>query len=812
VAKKNAGRVEHAIRFILCIISITVCYGNSASGSVSEFESVLIRLGSADDFSSSAKGFLPDAGNWGRAGKDGEVAYRQLKPGTKTNVLFAAFDVDTKGFCKHDMILEIFYRDDIKQWTDKNNRVQGRVLIQSRIDFAKGNEYIELGHLTAVQDRQWKVARIFLERTARQVIRVIDGSFQFKIVTPGSPADAIPISYIKLSSVSHGQLVSLREEDRLKRGLKRVEYKPPADKKTCFGQTKTDFVVYPVNYLRLVFPNSAVDSNKLNKPLRCFEVPGQDEPVSFVIHAYKDLQKVRVVVNDLHGPGGKIPSANVDVRNVRYNDQRWTWGQAVSYGTCPDYLGFPDPVADIKANANCQFWLTIKVPASTAPGLYEGEAGIYSNGEQVQILPLSVEVLPIKLLPNRVKHFIFHDPRTRDFHQDFIKVLQDMKNHGVVPVLYPVGHIIETKQGLDVELDVFEIQLQEFRSIYPDTKELFVVIYNCYQVWHRLGGGKPVFTERSVIFETTYRRVLKKYAEMGKRYGFELYFSFHDEPFKVLQKRRASYLCSHIAQSKGLKTWSTHQLACDVQLPLTSRELTANLNYLRPLKEVLDVFVEAVIRIDDNSIETLKKSQCDLSYYTTYLATSIRPVYNRFLHGIYPFVIGAEFITSYAYRDSIVDPYDDLDVKATMSFTGGAGDYLLTYPTWQGDILPILSYEALREGVEDSCLISTLQTLVCQALQYDDVVIKNSAKEAENYLNDIINRISKNFKQRYYTKRRASIIDPVEQTILKDLNNGRDQGYEIFDSIRSGICDRIILIQNALSKSADGTAVLPEDL
>ena len=73
-------------------------------------------------------------------------------------------------------------------------------------------------------------------------------------------------------------------------------------------------------------------------------------------------------------------------------------------------------------------------------------------------------------------------------------------------------------------------------------------------------------------------------------------------------------------------------------------------------------------------------------------------------------------------------------------------------------------------------------------------------EETEEYLDGILKRVSKNFKQRYREKHKDLPVDPTEKAILRDLNNGKSESYEIFDTIRRGICDRIIALQNALAQ------------
>jgi hypothetical protein len=771
----------------LSIFSMSVCKIQAREQDV-VFETSAITLGSQTDFDKIGRVLLANPGVWGAKGTDGNISYRMLKPNVAADVLFAAFGTNENGLCKDNLILEVFFRDDISKWTGKESpaakKIHGNIAIQSRIDFFKDNQFVEVGHLNVTGDGQWKLAHIFLEKTPRQMVRAIDGSFHFRIMTSAFKGSGLPISYIKLRAVTHEELVELREADRASRGwgLIRIEYEPEPGSQKDSCQPKGDFVVYPANYLKMVFPNSPVDCDRIGDELKCFEIPGQAEPVSFVLHSYTDLYNVWVQASDLSGEKGHIAANNIDIRRVIYNDQRWGFQTDNHYGLCPDYLGFKNPVGDIKADTNCQFWLTISVPENTPPGLYKGKVVLYIKDKDSYTIPLLVEVLPVKLLENQVKHMIYFSPYFRGVHRDPIKVFEDMKKHNVVPIFY-----------LTME---FENQLQSFRKIFPETKEIFLMLLNHDYIWNLVKGPKPQFITPFPAFNVAYDRNLKKHADLAARYGLELYFSFHDEPFRNPKNRRISYLCSSIAQSNGLKTWSTHRLRDDVQLPLSEYEIRSNVNYLRPLRDVLDVFAEPLIEINETTVKTFQKTRTNLSYYTTYLATMVVPIYNRLFHGIYPFVTKSRFVLVYAYRHSHVDPYDDMDLNADYFYRVGRTDFLLTYPTWRGDILPTLCYETLREAVEDSHLISTLQILVRQALQRNKPEAVRLAEEADEYLNDIFNRVSKDFENAYWKKHRNSPVDPMEKAILKDMDEGQGEGYGVFDEIRRNICDKIIKLQS----------------
>lgn len=755
-----------------------------------------ITLGKQSDFDKVGKGILVNRDSWGWASIDGNIRYRKLKPATQTDLLFAAFDVDEKGFCKHDMVLEIYYRDDLRAESLVERVVETRAIIQSRLDFFKKSEYTEVGYLRAEGDGRWKPGRIFLEKSPRQQIRAIDGTFQFRIVMPSSGSRQLPVSYFRLFSINHREFTRLREQERAKRGLKRVEHKGRVTKDETKDVHEQDIAVFPVNYLELVFENDKIERAVSGKPLECFEVAGQAEPVSFVVNSTKDLPKVRVEVTELRSEAGTIESSNIEIRQVMHCDQRWGWASSKRYGRCPDHLGLQDPIVEIRAGENCQFWLTIDVPKRTSPGLYKGQVKIYSRERTLFNLPLFVEVLPIRLSDDKVRHMLYHSPFFKNFHTDPRAVLKDMRDHGLVPIFYPKKNLIKSRSGrLVARLDGFEYELELFRTVYPETKMIFVGISDYFHVWTRLGGPKPEFQYSFPDFDVTYARILKSYADLAKKFDLDVAFSFADEPGMGLQKRRYAYLCSYIAKNKGLETWSATYFGTDRQLRVSAEEKRRNVNYLRPMSEVLTIFMCPIREVNEKDFEKRMQQNIVMGYYTTHVCTSVRPTFNRFLNGIYPFVTGAEYVVNYAYRDSVADPFDDLDNLAYSKREAGVNDYLLTYPTWDGGILPTLSYEALREGVEDSRLISTLSALLDRVLDSGSTEAIEVAREANNFLRNTKTLVSKDFRRKYWKEHRNLPVDPMEQKILRDLNVGGSEDYEVFDRIRRGICDRIINLQ-----------------
>ncbi len=813
---------------ILSIFVITVLckfnfYGQAIADSSTALWSDIKSFNGVTDFKKSGRVLLTNAYAWGAFSKDGKRTYRTINPKATIDVLFVPFDIDKNSFSRHDLILEIFYRDDIEAKSKKNKSIlDNRVIIKSRIDFVKENEYADVGYIQCKGDGKWKVCQIFLEKTPRQLARAINGSFNFKIEMPSSGRIGLPVSYMCLNYVEHKVFVERREKNRLERGFRRIDHQPLKAQVELEEKWKNlGFVVWPTNYLELVFPNSNISNSLAGKELTCLEIPGQAEPVSFVIHAIKDLVDVKVKLSQLSCEKSSVLPDMVDIYKVIFNDQRlgWDpWGRSTVYGKCPDYLVKSSTIEKIDAGSNQQFWLTINVPEDSRAGLYTGRVMLYVEDKLVYELPISLEVMGIKLAENKVKHMVYHSPYFRQYHKKPELVLRDMKEHGIVPIFYP--HLLYRKSMLPktssgdvyIRLNDFEHELQVFKQINPEAKIVFIGTIPPSSVWRRLKGPEPIFQKPFKQFDETYGRILRDYASLGRKYGLDIIFHFNDEPSNNLQKRRETFLCCKIARMNGLKTWSTYYIEVDKQLKLTPAEIVEGVNYLQPLSGYLDVFVYPIWHVNANTPRIVEATNSEMAYYTTYPGTSIRPIYNRFLHGIHAHATNCRYVVSYAYRDSLADPFDDMDCRPICENTIGQNDYLLTYPSWNDDILPTIAYEALREGIEDSRLISTMQSLAEEALISGDSNAEKIGSEAISYLECMLKAVVPNgFKYDFWHKHKVLPEDPMEKAILGKLNNGESLDYGVFDEIRKDICNKIILLQEVLGKKYEANTSKSEN-
>lgn len=199
-----------------------------------------------------------------------------------------------------------------------------------------------------------------------------------------------------------------------------------------------------------------------------------------------------------------------------------------------------------------------------------------------------------------------------------------------------------------------------------------------------------------------------------------------------------------------------------------------------------------------------------VGYYTVYPANNPSIIQNRFLHGFYASALNVSDVVVYAYLDTLT-PYDDLALYhgyrlGTWGARGQQG-YNLVQPSWNAEVHDTLPFEMLREGIEDSKIINTLQK------EIEENPGSFVAQDAENYLNGIYANLSKNYYARYFSGNNSQPIETKwdrTDNILYDLS-GKSDDYAFFDDARKKMIGYIIRLQtnptdSTCSGQQDGTS------
>ena len=164
-----------------------------------------------------------------------------------------------------------------------------------------------------------------------------------------------------------------------------------------------------------------------------FVTPGESEPTTVSVYALRNLNGVTVKASPLRNSTSTnrrpvIMSVSAwKLRSVENLDKRKNYASKIYYAGMPTYLeplraGIPIPQGETRS-----FWLDLRPPVGTAPGLYRGSVAITADGV-TQNVPVTVNVLPFQLKENpRVHHGLFYttpkyDAMTRT------EIMEDMAN------------------------------------------------------------------------------------------------------------------------------------------------------------------------------------------------------------------------------------------------------------------------------------------------------------------------------------------------------------------------------------------------
>jgi hypothetical protein len=198
--------------------------------------------------------------------------------------------------------------------------------------------------------------------------------------------------------------------------------------------TVTGCVIVPKAFVDEVDPAVAPDEFPDAPALSTFAARDEWQTVAFVAHATRDLEAFDVTASALTGPGGAtIPATNLQVRLNRRVMQR-------TAPRVPDDSRVPratllDPAEpfDLPAGHFKEVAVTVHVPADATPGTYAGEVAVTAASGELASVPLTVEVLPFRLVGNERKQWGMYyrmdlDPSVRE---GLMADLADLREHGV---------------------------------------------------------------------------------------------------------------------------------------------------------------------------------------------------------------------------------------------------------------------------------------------------------------------------------------------------------------------------------------------
>ena len=526
--------------------------------------------------------------------------------------------------------------------------------------------------------------------------------------------------------------------------------------------------------------------------------PGEYEPATFSIRADKHLKEVTVTASDLREDGGHvIPAANIDIRVMKVWYQG---GEVEGFGETkgngyrelllvPELLlkddglididadrkrnvfrfeGIPSDGPDLKpvdipADSFKQFWLTVKIPATAAPGTYSTSVTVAPDNAPAAAIELAVTVLPFALLKPGKIYSIYHYGPTMFYYgsglEGRLAEFEDMRAHGLNSAgmygYYYDTRVRETAPGRwEVDLAPLKAALDLRVKAGLTAPTMFALAnYICRDTAFRRiwtdDAGMTVENEEKL---TQVIRQLEKFIK-DNDYPRLLYYGV-DEPTGP-RLARCARICEVIRRAGGTATTAVYddQLA-DLDVPI----------FALPMAN----------RLYEDPALPMQPHELRLHYWHPLE----NPGVDRFRYGVLTWRAGLDGACSYAYRHVFQsdNPYYD-ESQGPLNPAQGR-NMMYTYPSRTGPI-PTIQWEAVREGIDD---VRYLATLADRLRQCDAVAGDAAVEEAGRKGRRFLKRLPEPFTR-----------DRPAKTI--HYRYSRDLQAEDFHDYRRQVIEQILTIQ-----------------
>lgn len=555
-------------------------------------------------------------------------------------------------------------------------------------------------------------------------------------------------------------------------------YEPVADSPAFAPQQEEiqrGYVAFSRNYLDLIYANSMPERKEIVSELSASAALGEYEPISFCIYSLKDLTSLKVERNDLLGDAGcRIDKENVTVMEVQHLLKRVTGDKAQKAVLLPVFLK-RQAQADLKANQLRQYWITVYVPKEAHPGEYQGSLSIIMENAQNMQLKLKIHVRPYEL----------HNPHQTIGMSYF---LNPMKNSN--------GSLSTEPQKIDWEIvkkHLVDMQAHGMNSLdihggwfKPGTKEidlapLFKLLYFAKAAglrnpmpWY-FGNVCPMdtwsFEKVEDLDDATWNKTLTAIASVRDHVSAnnlpEVLFYAGDEPY-----------------------YKTKEIMLGRIYRLIKEKVSGVRTYMTVKPKYKDIYPSVDVRVygwksgyDVNSVldETHKAGAAFWVYNP--MGINHNPAFGRFALGFHLWNLGADGVMDWHYNAYYGNPFDDFD--------GAHSEWCATYPMSDGDILPSLRWEAMREGVDDLKYITTLEDILVECYKINGLKSNEDVVESEKILAEI---------------RRLVPRDPLSYK-FDDFETGEPLfappvwGTAKYDETRTRIADKIERLMRLLAHS-----------
>lgn len=150
------------------------------------------------------------------------------------------------------------------------------------------------------------------------------------------------------------------------------------------------YVVFHRDWMQDVYYNDTPRQDELGTRLAGEAFAGEYEPLTVALVPLQDLGEVAVTTRGLTGPAGTIPAGAIEIGYVSYRISRVTMQGSV-YTIAPRLI-MPRPSVAMPADITRRFWITVRTPADARPGVYTGTLTVTPQRGGVAEVPVTFRV------------------------------------------------------------------------------------------------------------------------------------------------------------------------------------------------------------------------------------------------------------------------------------------------------------------------------------------------------------------------------------------------------------------------------------
>ncbi len=519
--------------------------------------------------------------------------------------------------------------------------------------------------------------------------------------------------------------------------------RPPRNSGLTFTLQEQDSGLrsYVIDDIMELHPDLLPTEEEFAQGLAIFAAPDQVEGGAISLYPLLDLQDVSVSGGELQSESGQVLAAP-EIRTIRVWPQR-VYFVGLQYRDVPELLEANRPLP-LRKHQSQAYYLKYRVPKTAKPGIYRGSVVAQAPGRMAINIPVTLRVIDLKLQRDheQIIGMYYGAPDAFPILKEygFNSVLQGHQNC-MRNILQPLKDIIKTETEVKKRLEKLYAGTKKpqlnFAEDHPQGLDNFLEEYQKYAfkrlvVWFAVPGFTDIIAkfldlpispknglhfypeELSPEYRQLFKDIIGVISQRVQAAGIDIYwyqfdeigvnsdvflFNYAVEMFKLVKE----------AGSKTAVTCGEDEFTDLVDPWLDCR-----------------IYAQGVVSNDESQSRIYQSSKKDNREFFAYIGCVYERYYdNRYNAGFNMYRSGWEGKYFWNLHSQRGEVFNDFDHQAKDS---------MTIYQHNGEYIPTLHFEALRQGIDDFRYIHTLQKLVKKAKDSPQEETKRSAIAAEQEL------------------------------------------------------------------------------